>query len=99
MMLKLIHLGIITSLAGHRRGGVPRNLPALDMVRVTVHAIARVAAGLPMPGLFAVQRLAAIGRVIPDLVLLAACSHEQEWEGQLQCLAVLTQHPRPTRES
>jgi hypothetical protein len=57
-----------------------------DVSTMTAHAIARVAAGLAMPGLFAVQQSAAIGRVIDDIELVAECSHEHQWEGQIQYL-------------
>ncbi len=44
-----------------------------DVSTMTAHAISRIAAGLAMPGLFAVQQSAAIGEVIDDIVLM---SHE-----------------------
>src|SRR5687768_1612793 len=46
-------------------------------------AFERVAAGLPMPGVFAARSSAPIGLTIEDLVLLAECSVEGEWEGQV----------------
>jgi len=47
------------------------------------HAYARVAKGLSMPGVFVAQQDEAIGRIIDDLVLLAECSLEGEWEGRV----------------
>jgi hypothetical protein len=55
-----------------------------DVSTMTAHAYARVASGLPMPGVFAVSQLAPIGQVIEDLVLLAECSLPDEWEGQVR---------------
>ena len=39
-----------------------------------------------MPGVFEVRSVAPIGQVIDDLILLAECSHEGEWEGQVRYL-------------
>lgn len=39
-----------------------------------------------MPGLFAVSQDLPIGRAIEDLLLLAECSYEGEWEGQVRYL-------------
>ena len=39
-----------------------------------------------MPGVFAVSRSVPIGRAIEDLLLLAECSLEGEWEGQIRYL-------------
>jgi hypothetical protein len=36
-----------------------------------------------MPGVFEVSRYAPLGRVIEDILLLAECSLEGEWEGQI----------------
>ena len=55
-----------------------------DVSTMTAHAYARVASGLPMPGVFAVSQLAPISQVIEDLVLLAECSLPGEWEGQVR---------------
>ena len=53
---------------------------------LTKHADTRVSAGLPMPGLFEVRSAAAIGQSIDDFLLLADCSLEGEWEGQVRYL-------------
>lgn len=55
-----------------------------EVSTMTAYAYARVASGLPMPGVFAMSQLAPIGRVIEDLVLLAECSLPGEWEGQVR---------------
>src|SRR5579872_197665 len=54
-----------------------------DVATLTNYAYARVQAGLPMPGVFAVGQAAAVGDMIEDILLLAECSLEGEWEGQV----------------
>ena len=49
-------------------------------------AIDRVTVGRPMPGVFAADSQAPIGATIQDLVLLAECSADDEWEGQVRFL-------------
>ena len=50
------------------------------------HAYARVQGGGGMPGVFEVGREVPIGASIDDLLLLAECSLEGEWEGQVRYL-------------
>lgn len=57
-----------------------------DVRTMTAHAYARVAAKLPMPGLFAVPQSVPIGEAIEEVVLIAECSIEGEWEGQVHYL-------------
>ncbi len=57
-----------------------------DVSTMTAHAYIRIRNGLPMPGVFAVSQSAPIGRVIDDILLLAECSLEGEWEGQVRYL-------------
>jgi len=60
-----------------------------DIVRgstITHHAYERVRAGKPMPGVFEVGRSSSVGAVIEDILLLAECSLEAEWEGQVRYL-------------
>ena len=57
-----------------------------DVSTMTSHAIARMDAGLPMPGLFAIQQSAPLGRVIGDIVLVAECSDDSEWGSQIHYL-------------
>jgi len=54
-----------------------------DVNTVTKYAGERVEQGLPMPGVFAVRRTAPIGPVIEDLILLAECSLENEWDDRV----------------
>lgn len=53
---------------------------------MTHFAYERVRAALPMPGLFEVSREIPLGRVIEDMLLIAECSIEGEWEGQVRYL-------------
>lgn len=55
-----------------------------DVSTMTRYAYERVEAGLPMPGVFEVSRKLALGQVIEDLLLLAECSHDHEWDSQVQ---------------
>lgn len=57
-----------------------------DAQTMPVHAYDRVQIMLPMPGIFVVPQGEAIGRIIEDLILLAECSMESEWEGQVYYL-------------
>jgi hypothetical protein len=57
-----------------------------DVATITASAYARVRAGQPMPGVFEVGRTVAVGLAIDDIVLLAACSEDGEWDGQVQYL-------------
>lgn len=57
-----------------------------DISTLATHAFDRIAAGQPMPGVFEVQSVAPIGQAIDDLILLAECSVEGEWEGQVRFL-------------
>ena len=52
-----------------------------DVKTITHYAYSRVKSGLSMPGVFEVNLYAPIGRVIEDILLLAICSHENEWSG------------------
>ncbi len=46
----------------------------------------RIKAGKPMPGLFEVGRSVPLRQAIEDILLLAECSREGEWEGQIRYL-------------
>ncbi len=47
------------------------------------YAYERVRQGLPMPGVFEVRQEVPIGVVIEEVLILAECSIEGEWEGQV----------------
>ena len=57
-----------------------------DVQTMPAHAYERVRSMLPMPGVFVVPQDEAIGRIIEDLILLAECSRDDEWEGQVHYL-------------
>lgn len=54
-----------------------------DVNTMTAHAIERIEAGKPMPGVFAVSQSLPIGRAIEDMLVLAEWSSVGEWEGLL----------------
>ncbi len=55
-----------------------------DVSTMKAHAYARVAQGLTMPGVFAANQLLAVAGVIEAILLIAQCSLEGEWEGQVR---------------
>jgi hypothetical protein len=57
-----------------------------DVATMTRHAHDRVREGKPMPGVFEVGRHVPIGVAIEEIVLLAECSLDEEWEGQVRYL-------------
>jgi hypothetical protein len=57
-----------------------------DVTTMTRHAYERVGKGLAMPGVFEVTRKVPIGVAIEEILLLAECSLEGEWEGQVRYL-------------
>ena len=57
-----------------------------DVSTMTRHAYDRVRAGKPMPGVFEVGEYLSIRQAIEDLLLIAECSRESEWEGQVRFL-------------
>jgi hypothetical protein len=54
-----------------------------DVATMTVFAYQRVRDGLSMPGLFEVSRRVPVGQAIEEIILIAECSLEGEWEGQV----------------
>lgn len=57
-----------------------------DVTTITRHAYEHIQAGRPMPGVFEISRVVPVGRAIEDVLLLAECSLEGEWEGQVRYL-------------
>jgi uncharacterized NAD-dependent epimerase/dehydratase family protein len=57
-----------------------------DISTLAKHAFDRIAAAQPMPGVFEVKSVALVGQAIDDLILLAECSVDGEWEGQVRFL-------------
>lgn len=60
-----------------------RVLLSHDVATMIGFAFERVRQGLVMPGLVQVDLTASAERIIQDILLLAQCSHEGEWEGQV----------------
>ncbi len=54
-----------------------------DARTVPAFAYQRVTEGLVMPGVFAIDPDAALGRVIEDILILAQASLPDEWAGQV----------------
>jgi hypothetical protein len=57
-----------------------------DVATMTRYAYDRVRDGKRMPGVFEVGRHVPIGVAIEEIILLAECSLEGEWEGQVRYL-------------
>jgi hypothetical protein len=57
-----------------------------DVSTMTRHAYDRVRAGLPMPGVFEVGPHLSIEQAVEEIILLAECSSEGEWENQVRYL-------------
>lgn len=57
-----------------------RVLLAHDVATITHDAYERVRAGQPMPGVFEVRRTLPLAQAINDIILIAECSWEGEWE-------------------
>ncbi len=60
-----------------------RVLLTRDVTTITHYAYERVQAGRPMPGVIEVSREVPLGVAIEDILLLAECSLDGEWEGQI----------------
>jgi len=57
-----------------------------DVATMSDHAYDRVAASLPMSGVFEIARSLPMHLVIEDLLLIAECSTEGEWDNQVRYL-------------
>jgi Domain of unknown function (DUF5615) len=57
-----------------------------DVTTMTGYAYDRVGSGLLMPGVFEIARHVPIGVAVEQIELLAMCSLEGEWEGQVRYL-------------
>ena len=63
-----------------------RVLPTHDVTTMTKHAYERVRAGKAMAGVFEIGQTVALAVAIEEIVLIAECSLEGEWEGQVRYL-------------
>ena len=57
-----------------------------DVVTMITFAYERSQSGLSMPGMFEVSRRVPVGLAIEEIILIAECSLEGEWEGQVRFL-------------
>ncbi|MGB3402367.1 MAG: DUF5615 family PIN-like protein [Microcoleaceae cyanobacterium] len=57
-----------------------------DVATMITFAYERIQLELPMPGLFEVSRRVSVGLAIEEIILIAECSLEGEWEGQVRFL-------------
>lgn len=57
-----------------------------DVSTMNRYVSERLVAGLPMPGVFELSQDVPIGQAIDEILLLAECSLEGEWEGQIRFL-------------
>lgn len=57
-----------------------------DVATMTRFAYERVAAGRQMPGLFEIGTDLPLARAIEDVLLIAECTVDGEWEGQIRYL-------------
>jgi hypothetical protein len=57
-----------------------------DVTTMTKHAYERVRAGKQMAGVFEIGHKVPVAVAIEELVLIAECSLEGEWEGQVRYL-------------
>lgn len=60
-----------------------RILLTYDVATITHFAYERVKRGQSMPGVFEINRKVAIKNAIDDLLLIAECGLDGEWEGQV----------------
>jgi hypothetical protein len=57
-----------------------------DVRTITKYAYERIAQGLPMPGVFEITRSVPIATAIEEIIIIAECSVDGEWEGQVRYL-------------
>lgn len=60
-----------------------------DVATMVDFAYNRVRSGVSMPGLFEMTRRVSVGLAIEEIILIAECSREGEWEGQVRYLPLL----------
>ena len=54
-----------------------------DVATMTAYAYERVRSGQHMPGIFEIAQGENIGTIIDDILLIARCSDEREWENRV----------------
>ena len=63
-----------------------RILHTHDVTSMKQTAYDRIAAGLPLPGVFEISQDVPIGRAIDEILLLVLFSEPDEWKGQVRFL-------------
>ena len=63
-----------------------RILLSHDVSTMETQAAARIIANKPMPGLFLIHQHLDIGRAIDEIVMIAECSRDDEWNGLIEYL-------------
>jgi len=63
-----------------------RILLSHDTSTMETHARARILAGKPMSGIFLIRQNFPIGRAIEEIVTIAVCSRDNEWNGRIEYL-------------
>ncbi|MBS1787437.1 MAG: DUF5615 family PIN-like protein [Acidobacteria bacterium] len=62
-----------------------------DVTTMSAFAYERITTNQPMPGIFEVPQDLTIGIAIEELVILAECSFEGEWESQVRFIPPVAQ--------
>jgi len=57
-----------------------------DVTTMRRHALARVDAGKPMPGVFEISQSLPIGQAIDAVVFIVECGRDDEWNGLIENL-------------
>ena len=57
-----------------------------DVATITHYAYERIRAGQAMPGVFEVSRTVPLSQAIDEIILMAECSLEGEWDNQVRYL-------------
>ncbi len=57
-----------------------------DIKTIPAQALSMLEAGQPIPGILLSHLDVSIGQIIADLLLIAECSKQEEWEGQIHYL-------------
>ena len=57
-----------------------------DVSTMRAHALARLTAEKPMAGVFEISQDLPIGRAVDEIVMIAECSRDDEWNGMIQFL-------------
>ncbi len=57
-----------------------------DVTTMKQAAYDRIAAGLPMPGVFELSQNVPIGTAVDEILLIALCSDQDDWQGQIRFL-------------